>query len=396
MKSTNSPPVDVIDVSTLATWLEGRPGTEPRVLVDVRDSHELLAGHIPGAIHLPLVGLSHSATACIPDRHSSIVVYCAAGLRAQRAAEILQGLGYCRVARVDTGFNQWKAQAHPVAFTLVTQATSKLSLEQRQRYSRHLLLPEIGEEQQVRLLEAKILILGVGGLGTPAALYLAAAGIGTLGLVDADVVELSNLQRQILHTTSRLGMPKVDSATQVLTDLNRDVTIIPFKTRIDRHNIDDIFAQGWDVIIDGCDNFPTRYLINDASHFHDIPVVHGSVSRFEGRVATFLPKIGPCYRCLYPEPPPAQLTASCDEAGVLGVLPGVIGVIQATEAIKLVLGLGEPLVGRLLTYDALSMQFSKLSFVRHADCELCGDCPTITSYIDYEEICTTMRIPIRM
>jgi molybdopterin/thiamine biosynthesis adenylyltransferase len=262
-----------------------------------------------------------------------------------------------------------------------------LTSEQRDRYSRHLLLPEVGEKGQAALLDAKVLLLGAGGLGSPAALYLAAAGIGTLGMVDPDTVDASNLQRQVIHSTARVGKPKVDSAEETLKGLNPDVKVVKFQERLTSENIDRIF-DGFDVIVDGCDNFPTRYLVNDASVMKRKPVVHGSIFRFEGQVTTFVPYEGPCYRCLYPQPPPPHLAPSCQEAGVLGVLPGLIGVIQATEAIKLVLKKGNALVGRLLTYDSLGMKFRELKLRRDKDCPMCGDHPTIKEYIDYEGFCT--------
>ena len=258
---------------------------------------------------------------------------------------------------------------------------------QLDRYSRHILLPEVGELGQQKLLKGRALLLGAGGLGSPAALYLAAAGVGTIGLVDADVVDASNLQRQILHATSRVGIPKVESAEKALKDLNPDVRVVKYQERLMSDNVDRIFGDGWDVIVDGCDNFPTRYLVNDASLFHKVPVVHGSIFRFDGQVTTFMPFEGPCYRCLYPEPPPAHLAPSCAEAGVLGILPGMIGTLQATEAIKIILGLGDTLVGRLLTYDSLRMSFRTLKLRRDKTCPACGEHPTIKEYVDYEGFC---------
>jgi molybdopterin/thiamine biosynthesis adenylyltransferase len=246
----------------------------------------------------------------------------------------------------------------------------------------------VGEKGQEKLLKGRVLLLGAGGLGSPAALYLAAAGVGKIGLVDADTVDASNLQRQILHATSRLGMPKVVSAEKAITDLNPDVNVVKFEERVNSSNVDRIFGDGWDCIVDGCDNFPTRYLVNDASLFHKIPVVHGSIFRFDGQVTTFMPFDGPCYRCLYPEPPPAHLAPSCAEAGVLGILPGVVGVIQATEAIKLILGVGDVLKGRLLTYDSLKMTFRTLKLRRDKACPACGENPTIKEYVDYEGFCS--------
>jgi molybdopterin/thiamine biosynthesis adenylyltransferase len=267
------------------------------------------------------------------------------------------------------------------------QTPPNLSEAQRDRYSRHLMLPEVGDVGQAKLLASRVLLLGAGGLGSPAAYYLAAAGVGTLGLVDADVVDVSNLQRQILHATSRVGVPKVDSAETTLRDLNPDVTVVKYKERLTSENVERILADRWDVIVDGCDNFPTRYLVNDASLFHKIPVIHGSIFRFDGQVTTFLPFKGPCYRCLYPEPPPAHLAPSCSEAGVLGILPGMIGILQATEAVKVLLGLGDTLAGRLLQYDSLGMTFRTFKLRRDDQCPGCGKNPSIKGYIDYEGFC---------
>ena len=353
---------------------------ESFTLLDVREGEEFRAGHIPGAVNVPRAHLDSKAEATIADRDAPVIVYCAGGVRSALAAKTLAEMGYTNVESANPGFVQWKDRRYPMVVPRV------LTADQRDRYSRHLLLPEVGEKGQAKLLDAKVLCLGAGGLGSPAALYLAAAGIGTIGLVDPDVVDASNLQRQVLHNTSRVGKPKVDSAEETLKGLNPDVRVVKFQERLTSENVDRIF-DGFDVIIDGCDNFPTRYLVNDASVMKRKPVVHGSIFRFEGQVTTFVPYDGPCYRCLYPEPPPAELAPSCQEAGVLGVLPGIIGVIQATEAIKLVLGVGKPLVGRLLTYDSLGMRFRELKLRRDDDCPMCGKAPTITSYIDYEGFC---------
>jgi molybdopterin/thiamine biosynthesis adenylyltransferase len=280
---------------------------------------------------------------------------------------------------------RWKDLGFPV------EKPADLTKDQLERYSRHLLLPEVGEKGQEKLLKSRVLLLGAGGLGSPAALYLAAAGIGTLGIVDNDAVDASNLQRQILHGTDRVGVSKVESARKTLENLNPDVKVVTFDERLNSANVDCIFDQGWDVIVDGLDNFPTRYLVNDASVFKKIPVVHGSIFRFDGQVTTFWPHKGPCYRCLYPEPPPPHLAPSCAEAGVLGILPGVVGTIQATEAIKILLGQGEPLVGRLLTYDSLKMSFRTLKLRRDKTCPVCGESPTIREYIDYEGFCAVGR-----
>jgi len=351
------------------------------ILVDVREKDEVRQGFIPGAVHIPRGYLEMQAETKLPDKSARIIAYCAGGTRSAFAAQTLMGLGYENVESANPGFVRWKDLGYPV------EMPPELTPAQLERYSRHLLLPEVGEKGQERLLRARVLLLGAGGLGSPAALYLAAAGVGTLGVIDNDVVDASNLQRQILHGTARLGDPKVESGAERLRDLNPDVEVVPFQERLTSDNVDRIFDQGWDVIVDGLDNFPTRYLVNDASVWKDIPVVHGSIFRFDGQVTTFWPGEGPCYRCLYPEPPPPHLAPSCAEAGVLGILPGVIGTLQATEAIKIVLGQGEPLVGRLLTYESLRMQFRTLKLRRDPGCPVCGEEPSITEYIDYEGFC---------
>jgi molybdopterin/thiamine biosynthesis adenylyltransferase/rhodanese-related sulfurtransferase len=353
----------------------------PFTLVDVREKDEFRAGFIPGAIHIPRSHLESQSEQRLPDRDAEIVLYCAGGTRSAFAAKTLAELGYTNLTSANPGFVRWKDLNYPI------ETPPNLSEAQRDRYSRHILLPEVGEQGQAQLLKSKVLLLGAGGLGCPAAVYLAAAGVGTIGLVDADVVDASNLQRQILHTTSRIGLPKVDSAEVAIRDLNPDVKVVKFQERVNSENVDRIF-QGWDVIVDGCDNFPTRYLVNDASVFKKVPVVHGSIFRFDGQVTTFKPFEGPCYRCLYPEPPPAHLAPSCAEAGVLGILPGLIGTLQATEAIKLLLGKGNLLVGRLLQYDSMNMSFRTFKLRRNKSCPVCGENPTIKSYIDYEGFCS--------
>ncbi|MFM2418318.1 MAG: hypothetical protein RL385_3041 [Pseudomonadota bacterium] len=355
---------------------------EPYVFVDVREKDETKAGYVPGAVLLPRGFLEMQAESKLPDKGAKLVVYCAGGVRSAFAAKVLQDLGYSHVESANPGFVRWKDVGYPI------ELPAQLTEAQRDRYSRHLLLPEVGEKGQERLLKSRVLCLGAGGLGSPAAYYLAAAGVGTLGIVDADTVDASNLQRQILHGTDRVGTPKVESAEKTLTNLNPDVKVVKFQERMNSANIDRILDHGWDVIVDGVDNFPTRYLLNDATVWRNIPVVHGSIFRFDGQVTTFLTGKGPCYRCLYPEPPPAHLAPSCAEAGVLGVLPGIIGTIQATEAIKLLLGQGDPLIGRLLTYDSLKMTFRTLRLRRDPECPVCGDSPTIKSYIDYEGFCS--------
>jgi molybdopterin/thiamine biosynthesis adenylyltransferase/rhodanese-related sulfurtransferase len=351
------------------------------LLVDVREKDEFKAGFIPGAVHVPRGFLEMQAEQKLPDKAVEIVVYCAGGTRSAFAAKTLTDLGYTNVWSANPGFVRWKDLRYPV------EMPPELTDAQRERYSRHILLPEVGEKGQEKLLKSKVLLLGAGGLGSPAAVYLAAAGVGTIGLVDADTVDASNLQRQIVHATSRIGMPKVDSAEIAINELNPDVKVVKFQERLNSENVDRIF-KGWDVIIDGCDNFPTRYLVNDASLFNKVPVIHGSIFRFDGQVTTFKPFDGPCYRCLYPEPPPAHLAPSCSEAGVLGILCGIVGTLQATEAIKLLLGKGELLNGRLLQYDSMKMAFRTFKLRRNKTCPACGENPTITSYIDYEGFCS--------
>jgi molybdopterin/thiamine biosynthesis adenylyltransferase/rhodanese-related sulfurtransferase len=354
---------------------------EPPLFVDVREQTEWDEGHIPGAAHVPRGNLESRIDGVEPDRSREIVLYCASGARSAFAAKTLAELGYENVASLAEGFREWKSQGHP------WEVTRGLDATKRARYSRHVLIPEVGEAGQLKLLDARVLLVGAGGLGSPAALYLAAAGVGTLGLIDADVVDASNLQRQIVHSTNTLGEPKVDSARRALEALNPDVTVRTFQERLTSENVDKILSEGWDVIVDGADNFPTRYLVNDASVWHGIPVVHGSIFRFEGQVTVFKPGDGPCYRCLFPQPPPPELAPSCAEGGVLGVLPGIIGSLQASEALKLALGIGEPLVGRLLLFDALSTEFNEVQIRRDPSCPVCGEHPTITEYVDYVEFC---------
>jgi molybdopterin/thiamine biosynthesis adenylyltransferase/rhodanese-related sulfurtransferase len=351
------------------------------LFLDVRERDEWEEGHIPGAVHIPRGSLESRVEATVPDRERAVVVYCSAGNRSAFAAKTLEELGYTDVRSLAGGFTDWKRNGFP------TQLPHTLEPDQRARYSRHLMIPEVGEEGQLRLLNSRVLLVGAGGLGSPASLYLAAAGVGRLGIVDDDVVDSSNLQRQIIHSTESLGTPKVESAKAALEALNPDVEVVPYRERLTSENIDRILADGWDVIVDGADNFPTRYLVNDASIWHGIPVVHGSIYRFEGQVTVFKPKEGPCYRCLFPTPPPPELAPSCAEGGVLGVLPGIIGSLQANEALKLALGAGEPLVGRLLLFDALETNFTEVALRRDPDCPVCGDEPTITEYVDYVEFC---------
>jgi len=356
------------------------------LFVDVRDHEEWDEGHIPGAVHLPRSNLESRVEGLLPERDRTLVVYCAGGSRSAFAARTLGELGYTDARSLAGGFTDWKRNGFPV------QLPRSLDADKRSRYSRHLLIPEVGEEGQLRLLDSKVLLIGAGGLGSPASLYLAAAGVGRIGIVDADVVDASNLQRQIVHSTEELGRPKVDSARAAVQALNPDVEVRTYEERLTSENVDRIFGEGWDVIVDGADNFPTRYLVNDASVWHDIPVVHGSIYRFEGQVTVFEPHHGPCYRCLFPSPPPPELAPSCAEGGVLGVLPGIIGSLQANEALKLALGIGETLVGRLLLFDALRTEFTEVALRRDPACPVCGDSPSITEYVDYVEFCAG-RVP---
>ena len=354
------------------------------VLVDVRDAGEVAQGSPRDARHLDRGFLEFRIEDAVPDLDRTVLVTCASGGRSLFAADELRRMGYTDVRSVAGGFNQWKDEGLPF------EIPKMLDADARERYARHLVMPEVGEAGQLKLLESRALLIGAGGLGSPAALYLAAAGVGTLGIVDHDVVDRSNLQRQILHTDGRVGLPKVASARQAVQALNPAVTVSEHALRLDSGNVDDVFA-GYDVVVDGSDNFATRYLVNDACVKHGIPNVHGSVFRFEGQVTVFWPSRdpdpGPCYRCLYPEPPPPELAPSCAEAGVLGILPGVVGLLEAVEAIKILLGAGDPLVGRLLHYDALAARFTELRQRRNPDCRYCADGAQFPGYIDYQEFC---------
>ena len=358
-----------------------RLALEPRpVLLDVRERDEWEQGHIPGAIHIPRGNLESRIDNAVSDRATPLIVYCAAGNRSAYAAKTLTELGFGDVLSMSGGFTQWKQNGHE------WKTPRTLSAQQLERYSRHTLIPEVGEEGQLKLLDSKVLLIGAGGLGSPAALYLAAAGVGTLGIIDGDLVDRSNLQRQILHGEDRIGTAKVDSAEQTLKALNPEVKVVKYTERMTSENVMDVIS-GYDVIVDGTDNFPTRYLLNDASLVANIPVVHGSIYQFEGSVTVYAPRVGPCYRCQYPEPPPPELAPSCAEGGVLGVLPGVVGTLQATEAVKLLLGVGDPLIGRQLRYDALSMEFVELRMHRDPECPVCSKDPDQIQFIDYEQFC---------
>ena len=349
-------------------------------LLDVREPDEYEQGAVPGAVHIPRGNLEFSVEGRIQDKNAPLAVYCAGGVRSAFATKTLQDIGYTNVVSIIGGFNKWKDEG----LTWATPQT--MTAQQRIQYHRHLLLPEVGEKGQLKLLGAKVLLLGAGGLGSPAALYLAAAGVGTIGIIDMDVVDTSNLQRQILHNLERVGMRKVDSARKTLEGMNPDIKVNTYDTRLGADNILDII-DGYDVIVDGTDNFPTRYLVNDAALLKKIPVVHGSIFRFEGQVTVFNPYVGPCYRCMIPEPPPAELAPSCAEAGVLGVLPGIVGSIQAVEAIKLLLELGDPLVGRLLTYDALDQSFRTFKVRRDPECPACGEHAGEIIIAEYDDLC---------
>ena len=369
----------------LANQHEVGLGQQEIVLVDVREKHEWNEGHIPGAIHVPRGFLELQIEEAVPDKSKTVVLYCAGGVRSLIAGQTLKQMGYQNPISMSGGFGQWKGNGLPFAQPRV------MTDVQARRYSRHLLVPEVGEAGQFKLLDSRVLLIGAGGLGSPAAYYLAAAGVGTIGIIDADTVEESNLQRQIIHNTKRIGQYKAESARESIEALNPDVKVITYIERLDETNVARIIAD-YDVIIDGTDNFPTRYLLNDAAIIANKPVVHGSVFRFEGQLTVFKPNEGPCYRCLYPEPPPPALAPSCAEAGVLGVLPGIIGLLQATETIKLLLGIGEPLVGRLLTYDALSGEFSELRLFRDPHCPACGEDAHPENLPTYAEVCA---VPVR-
>jgi adenylyltransferase/sulfurtransferase len=369
--------VPEVSPDELHARLEGR---ERPLVLDVREREEFRQGYVPGAISVPRGFLEMRIEEAVPDRHHPIVAYCAGGTRSLLAGRILRELGYTNVASMRGGFTAWKNKGLPIT------EDRQFTAEQQIRYSRHFLLPEVGEAGQAKLLDAKVLCIGAGGLGSPAALYLAAAGVGTLGIVDMDVVDLSNLQRQILHTNDRVGMPKTESARLTLQALNPDVKVVEFRERLSSENALRIFEQ-FDVVVNGCDNFPTRYLANDACVMLGKPLVDGAIWQFEGQATVFHPPAGPCYRCLFPEPPPPGAVPSCAEAGVLGVLPGLVGCVQALEAIKVILGQGTPLVGRMMHFDTLGGEVRLLRLRRDPKCVVCGERPTVTQLIDYEMFC---------
>ncbi len=380
--------IEELDPSEVKDILEHRDtngsADQAPVILDVREQQEYEMGHIPGAVHIPRGHLETRIEQAVPDRSRRVIAYCSTQNRSALAAVTMKELlGYEDVSLMTGGFTLWKDRGYdfdrPIALTS----------EQRERYSRHLLIPEVGLEGQQKLLEAKVLLIGAGGLGSPAALYLAAAGVGTLGIVDNDLVDLSNLQRQVIHNNERIGVLKVESAKQTIEALNPDVKVVPHPIRLDSDNVLDLIRD-YDVIVDGADNFPTRYLLNDAAVRERKPVVHASILGFDGQLTTFVPYEGPCYRCLYPQPPPAELAPSCGANGVLGVLPGIMGLLQANEVIKLVVGMGEPLVGRLLLFEALSTEFTQLKVRRDVEgCPTCGEGVDLenTEFEDYEALC---------
>jgi molybdopterin/thiamine biosynthesis adenylyltransferase/rhodanese-related sulfurtransferase len=374
--------IDEVDPSAVRDRL-----THGAIVVDVREAEEWAAGHIPGAVHVPRSALESRIEGAAPDRSVPVVLYCASGNRSAWAARSLtEDLGYENVESMTGGITLWKDRGYDV------ETPKFMSAEQRDRYSRHILLPEVGIEGQQKLLDAKVLLLGAGGLGSPTALYLAAAGVGTLGIVDDDVVDLSNLQRQVIHSTERVGMPKVESAAATIGALNPDVNVIQHKVRLDASNIMDIVPH-YDIVVDGLDNFPTRYLLNDASVRLRIPVVSAAILGFDGQLSVFKPYEGPCYRCLFPVPPPAELAPSCGANGVIGVLPGTMGLLQATEVIKLILDVGNPLIGRLMMYDALAATVTEVKVRRDPACPICSKDPDeirddeLGVFPDYEAFC---------
>jgi sulfur-carrier protein adenylyltransferase/sulfurtransferase len=355
-------------------------------IIDVREQHEWDEAHLERALHVPQGEVIERIDELAPDRTERLLLHCRTDNRSARVADALRDLGYEDIGVVRGGIVAWEDAGLPLV------SATGLTPEQRNRYSRHTLLPEIGVEGQLKLLNSKVLLLGAGGLGSPAALYLAAAGVGTIGIVDDDVVDASNLQRQVIHTTDRIGLAKTASARTAIEALNPDVKVVEHNLRLDASNILELLAP-YDIVVDGADNFPTRYLLNDASVRLRKPVVSASILGFEGQLSTFIPYEGPCYRCLYPTPPPPELAPSCGANGVLGVMAGVMGQLQANEVVKLAAGIGEPLSGRLLLYDSLATGFTELKVRRDPHCPICGDdAPEISAeemgrFPDYELFC---------
>ena len=381
---------EIVEISAQELKQQVENGKQLTV-VDIREREEWVQGHIPNSVFIPRGYLELQIEQNQPDRDAPVVVYCAGGVRSALAARNLKEMGYTNVISLIGGFNGWKNAGY--AFKTPTVLTA----EQRVRYSRHTLLSEVGEAGQIKLLEAKVLLIGAGGLGSPAAMYLAAAGVGTLGIVDFDTVDVSNLQRQLLHGTKDVGRPKVDSAIDRLHDINPDIKVIGHRQPLSSANALEILKE-YDIVVNGSDNFPTRYLVNDACQFLKKPLVDASIFMFEGQITVFMPAgnaygyaAGPCYRCLYPDPPPPGEVPSCAEAGVLGVLPGIVGSLQAVEVIKLILGKGEPLIGRMLLIDTLDMSFRSLKVQKNVDCPVCGEDPSVTELIDYEQFCGVRR-----
>jgi sulfur-carrier protein adenylyltransferase/sulfurtransferase len=376
--------IKAIDMDEARRMLE-KPGT---VLVDVRESDEWRQGHIPQAVAIPRGFLELRVEEKIPDHKAPVILQCASGTRSLLAARSLSEMGYENVYNLTGGFNAWKDRGLPWV------AERTFTADELTRYSRHFVIPEVGERGQAKLLDAKVLLLGCGALGSSSSLYLAAAGVGTLGLVDFDVVDLSNLQRQVIHPTERVGVLKTESAQKSIQALNPGVKVNRHEVRLSSDNAMEIIKD-YDVVVNCGDNFPTRYLVNDACVFAHKPLVDGAIFRFEGNATVFYPaKGGPCYRCLYPEPAPPDMAPSCAEAGVLGALPGVIGSIEALEAIKLILGAGEPLIGRMVYFDTLSKEYVRvLKIRRDPECPVCGDHPSQTKLIDYEAFCGLAAAP---
>jgi adenylyltransferase/sulfurtransferase len=376
--------IEEIDVHELAERMQDG---EALTVIDIREQDEWSQGRIKGSVHIPRGFLELRVEALVPDRDQPIALTCAGGTRSLLAARDLQELGYTNVVSVRGGFNGWKNAGYPFSKPQI------LNEDQRHRYNRHTIMPEVGEEGQLQLLGASVLLIGAGGLGSPAAIYLAAAGVGKIGIVDFDVVDTSNLQRQIVHRLEDVDKPKVESAARTIAQLNPDVKVIGHQTQLTSQNAFEIIGQ-YDIVLNGSDNFPTRYLVNDACMLLGKKLVDASIFRFEGQVTVFdTANGGPCYRCLYPDPPPPGEVPSCAEGGVLGVLPGIVGSLEAVEAIKLILGIGEPLVGRLLLYDALEAEFREVKVRKNPDCPVCGTHPTVTQLIDYEQFCGIPHAP---